>query len=310
MNYEYEDAKVGDSKVLLQIARPVMVRTFQANGNQSCRSILEEAERDLKDICLLLSLACREKVQWYQISVETYKSKDRPRLSPRAKRRGRVTEKRYSEHEDSLIEHRDLVEGGFKTLLDQFRGSQHYEMLSRAIAFKIASRQQGGGLEADYILCYSALEAIASETRSSLILPRYQPTKWKELKSILEQAIVQFCSAHSLSVELEAYTKNRLPSLTHSSIADVVFSLTQALSIKVDDLWTQGVTFEKGLRTALKMRNALVHQALVSDPSSMHANLVRLQVLAERFILKLIGWPDSKVWVWADQRLKRFNRAT
>jgi hypothetical protein len=32
----------------------------------------------------------------------------------------------------------------------------------------------------------------------------------------------------------------------------------------------------------------------------MHDNLARLQILTERLILRLIGWPDDKVWTWAE----------
>lgn len=309
IQHEYEDAKIGEHKTLLQIARPAMVRTFTSKGGQSLKSIVEDAQNDLRDICIMLSLASREKIQWYEISVETYKAKERPRLSPRAKRRAGGLSDRYPERQDPLIDHRDLVNGGFKDLLEQFKACPYRETLRRAIAFEIASHGLGGGLESSYILCYSAMEAIAGEAlpdKSSL--PRYQPAQWKGLKRTIEKAIAEFGQSYNLSSKLVKLTQERLPRLARPSIADTLLHLTRSLGIKTDDLWPNGVTFETGLRGALKVRNSLVHRAVIVDPAAMHDNLVRLQALTERLILKLIGWPDNKVWVWADERLKRSNR--
>jgi hypothetical protein len=299
MQHEYEDARIGENKTLVQIARPAMVRTFKA-----------DTQNDLKNICLMLSLASREKIQWYEISVETYKAKERPRLSPRAKRRTGGGSSRYPEQEDPLIEHRDLVNGGFKNLLELFQSCPHSETLKRAIAFEVASRGLDGGLESNYILCYSALEAIASEALTDTAsLPRYQPAQWRELMRTLETTIADFGQSHGLSPILIGYTQKRLRNLARPAIADILLHLTRSLGIKTDDLWPTDVTFEEGLRAALRIRNSLVHRAVIIDLIAMHDNLARLQALAERFMLKLIGWPENKVWVWADQPLKRVNKS-
>lgn len=137
MQHEYEDTAVGINKAILQIARPIVLRTFAANGTQSLIGIIEQMEEDLRDILILLSLCSRETVRWFQIMVETYKSQERPRVSPRAKRRGRVPTPGHREHDDPLIDHRDLIDGGFKRLLDQFRASQHREMLRKAITSRL-----------------------------------------------------------------------------------------------------------------------------------------------------------------------------
>lgn len=286
-----------------------MVRTLKTDGTQSLKSIVQDAQNDLKDICLMLSLVSRQKVQWYEITARSYKSKDISNTLPTAKRRVGGLTSRYSEHEDPLIDQRDLVHGGFRDLLSRFQCCQHREMLRRAIAFEIASHEIGGGLESNYILCYSALEAIAGETLSAdSSIHRYMPSQWKLLRRTLEKTIAEFAENQRLLSTLVDYTQKRLPGLARPAIADVILHLTQSLSIKVDDLWPDGVPFDQGLRAALRIRNLLVHRAIIVDANAMHDNLVRLQALTERFILKLLGWPENKVWVWSNQRLKRVNR--
>jgi hypothetical protein len=309
MQHDYEEARVGGNKVLLQIARPAMVRSLKTDGSQSLKSIIEGATSDLKDICLMLSLAFRQKIQWYEIIVETYKSQERPRLIPRAKRRSAVPDHHYSEREDPLIDHRDLVQGGFKTLLDMFQSCEHREMLRRAIAFQVSSRNNDGGLESSYILCYSALEAIVSEAAlRSDTLSRFRPAQWKNLRRLLEKTVGEFGGSHGLNTDLIEAMRNRLPVLARPAFSEELFRITRSLGVKVDDLWPEPIGFERGLRQALKIRNSLVHRAVIVNPSAMYENLVRLRSLTERLILKLIGWPNEKVWVWADQALKWVNK--
>src|SRR5206468_4548618 len=127
----------------------------------------------------------------------------------------------HREHEDSLIDHRDLIEGGFKRLLDLFRQSQHREVLRRAISFEIASRQFGPGLESRYILCHAGLGAIAHElSDGDRTAPRYKKADWKELRRRLESLIDTFRQTHSLQDKLVEYTKRKLPELGRPAIAE------------------------------------------------------------------------------------------
>lgn len=309
MQHEYENAVLGTNKALLQVARPAFIQTFLADGRQTLRSIIERTEEDLRDTLVLLSFCSRERVQWFEISVETYKSKERPRLYPRAKRRGWVPAPRHREREDPLIAHRDLTDGGFKRLLDLFRQSQHKEMLRRAISYQVASRQVSGGIETHYILCHAGLEAVANElSAQDPTIPRYKKGQWKLLRRSLEGLIDSFAQTNGLQKNLIQYTKRKLPELGRLAIADSILHYANTLGIRVDDLWPSSIGFENGLRTALHLRNSLMHRAVIIDPVSMYENLIRLQVLTERFVLKILGWPEDKVWVWSTQTLKRVNR--
>lgn len=307
IQHEHEEHYVGINKSSIRIGRPAFIRSFISDGRSSLSHMIDQAEEDLVDIVRMVSFCSRERVSWYAITVETYRSKQQPRLNPRAQSRGGVAVYESRKWQEPLIDHKDLADGGFYTLLDSFRSSEHCELLRRAIAYQVASRQKEGGIEENYVLCHAALDALASGlSLNDPSVPRYQEPEWNELRSRLVIALEEFARDKGIDATVINRTKRKLLELRRPPIADLIQHHVNALGVKADDLWPS-IGFEKGLRQALDTRNTFVHQAIVNDLTTTHENLLRLQVLIERFILKLLRWPDDKVWRFSTLAIERIN---
>lgn len=260
IRYVYEDSSVSNNPAILRIERPTIGRFFKANGTESLKQIMDRTVKDVDDITSLLALCSREPIGWYEISIDT--TSNTTGLYPRAKRRrSSIRSDAHSNRLDPLIDHRDLIDGGLKRLLDAYRASRYRDSIARALSFEIGSRDEST-IESAYALCYMALEAVVDDLSNQ---------------------------------------KKR------GSLADAVKQVADTWAIRVDDLWPASVGFLNGLREASRLRNDLFHRASASELDLLHKNLVRLQVLVERMILKVLDWPDEKIWRWHDQDVKWVN---
>lgn len=308
IQHEHEEHSMGANQASIRIGRPVFVRSFVSDGITSLNSMMDQTEEEIKDIARIVSFCSRERVNWYAMTIETYRSQQQPRLNPRAQSRGGVPVYELRKSQDPLIDHMALIEGGFKVLLDSFRSSTHRNLLERAIAYQVASRQKEGGIEENYIFCHAALDALASGlSLDDPSIPCYQDQEWNELRDRLVVTLDEFGRDKGVDTTLISRSKRKLLELRRPPIAALIKHHVDALGVKVDDLWPLS-GFEKGLRQALEIRNTFIHQAIVNDPTSTHENLLRLQILIERFILKLLRWPDDKVWAFSTLAIERINR--
>lgn len=308
VRYVYEEAFTGISGTTLQIERPSIWWSLKANGSDSLKDLRDRIEKEAVDIVALLSLCSRERVSWYEIQIETPEYRLRPRLYPRAWGRRVVDKPRSPRHLDPLVDHRDLINGGFTRLLQAFKACKYSEAIVRAIAFTVASRSKSA-LESNYILCHAALEAVVHDlTEDDSSFPRLSDLQWKQLSRDLESLLFEFGKQQDVSETAVDHAKSKLLELKRPPIANVVLHQVRALYVRVDDLWPQTIGFEQGLRRALELRNELSHRALAAEPGEIYKNLVRLRVLVERFILQVLDWPREKIWVWHDQEIKRVNR--
>lgn len=309
--YVYENTAIANNPALLQIACPSIGQWFKADGATSLKQIMDRTDEDARDIARLLALCSREHVGWYEIEVETVNFKDSPRLYPRAKRRGSLPNNRASsDRGDPLVDHRDLIDGGFKRLLDAYRSSKYREALKRAITFEVGSQNESG-LETAYALCHMALEVLVNdlEERGSNA-PTLDNGKWSKLQVELEGLVKTYGLQNAFDQSVLDTIIKRIPELTRVSLADAVKQQVDTWGVKVDDLWPSEIGFLAGLRQAIKLRNDLFHRASASDPDLLFENHARLKVLVERFILKVLGWPDEKIWVRHSQEVKWVNKAS
>jgi hypothetical protein len=308
--YRYEDTSVASNSALLQVACPSIRRWFKADGVTSLKQIIDRTDEDAREIARLLALCSREQIGWYEIEIETVNFNESPRLYPRAIRRGFLHKTESSDWLDPLIDHRHLIQGGFKRLLDAYRASKYQEAIKRVILFEVASRH-AVGLESRYALCHMALEAIvndlANQSGNAFALDK---EIWGALQIELESSIKACGQKNGVEQQIIDNIARKISELRRVSLAEAVKREAEAMGVRVDDLWPSSIGFLSGLRQAIKLRNDLFHRASASDLDLLYENLTRLRILVERFILKVLGWPDEKIWAWHALEVERINKAS
>jgi hypothetical protein len=197
---------------------------------------------------------------------------------------------RQSMH-DGLI---DMVEyeSFLKTAYQSFVAIQQKDLIRQAI--RRAIRRQGGTLESNYLLLYSALETLVFFYRGndgcdSLL----GESDWRKFRKDLEG----FIERHSLFVdnkERRKFVKEKLGELNRISFNAAFNKFCEHFDIELNDLWPV-VEREGGLSLA-DIRNKLIHGDHFTpfQTKSLISAKQHLTWVVERSVLALLDWTFSK----------------
>lgn len=303
LRFESEKTQVGRDEATLLVCRPTIEYDLSIERQTSLEEVTQELERDLADVCLLLSLCGRRRVIWYQSSYLLIDAEQTPAHTREPISRYAVFDRLAEGPRDELINHEALTKGGFQRLLDRLRTSPYREELKQVILF-LASSQTADTIETSYFLCHAALEALCNAIYPKELGHDLLPyDEWKKIESTLRQAIVDF-AAKSGAAAFGEKASARISDLKRVGTRDRIVSICRHLGLGSTEIWP-GVALEAGLGRALKVRNELFHGAKTADLQNLYVSLVRLQILTERLLLRILDWPNDKIWQWYDQHLRR-----
>jgi hypothetical protein len=297
----YDSHEYGD-EVTHVVERAIIRGEINVSARRGLREIHESLISQIDDICLILSLCYRQRVRYYEISYSVHdeiKGGQFREPTLRLKQDACVQKRQI----DELVHYRDLVDGGLDSLIRAFQNIRDPAALRRSIVFLSASFE-AESVESCYFFAYSALESVVSTVDSSprLLLSESQ---WKKTQGFLKQQLDRFVEERGISDVVEM--KAKLMELRRTPAARHIEKICRDLGVKTDDLWPRH-GFTAGVKLATNLRNDLFHSALCTDDRQLHAHLTRLRVLAERIILKILGWPDDKLWAHHDYLLKWTNK--
>jgi len=142
-------------------------------------------------------------------------------------------------------------------------------------------------------------DAFVENNTKSIKMPS---AKWKKIEKALRKALKELSADKGLLPFVNSATA-KLPELRGIATSKKIAFCCDKLKVKVDDLWKKD-GFKIGLKKALSLRNQLFHRAYFEDPFLLYSNRLRLQIVAERLLLKHLNWPDEKIWRWHDQELR------
>ena len=301
--YTYEDHTVYDNRATIQIERPALHFTInKAEKSLTTKVIKETIEKEARDICYILSLCYRKLVRWYELEITIIYRKKTNNIPRYSGVRRKVYREKYPDRMDELINHRTLINGGLEDLLASFRNSYQVDALQRCITF-LASSMATHTVEINYFFAIIALEAFCDafveNNTKSIKMPS---AKWKKIEKALRKALKELSADKGLLPFVNSATA-KLPELRGIATSKKIAFCCDKLKVKVDDLWKKD-GFKIGLKKALSLRNQLFHRAYFEDPFLLYSNRLRLQIVAERLLLKHLNWPDEKIWRWHDQELR------
>ncbi len=294
------------NKVTKLVQRAVIFGNVLAHAGETLATLNATVQQTVFDICTILSLCYRVRVTFYEISY-VYAPEDAPAVQSIVRRKILGAPKRSGP--DDLINFRDLIDGGLHKLFSAYSKTECKEELSRGIGF-LASAYSSDSLEGSYFLAFSALECVVSagEGKNSHALGE---ARWGRLKKQLTQAIADYLETEVVDATEREETRKllaeKLPEVRRISIRRRVLALCEKFAVKTADLWPASVGFDSGFTRATAARNALFHAATCDAPDEINSDLVRLRVLTERIVLRLLAWPDDKIWRWYDQGLRWTN---
>lgn len=257
--------------------------------------------REIDEVCSLLSLAYRQPVDHYEVEY-IVENKNEARSS--ALLRQRWPSQRHKSSNDPLLHASNLADEGLQTLLNALRSCPDSGDLIRAITFLTSSYETT--LEIGYFMAFSAMETVVNAAIGESAKPLGSST-WKPIERLLTESIQQRVSSNDLDVDIGQGLIQKLPELKRPSFKSKVEIACKKLNPKTEDLWPER-GFLDGLSGAALTRNGLFHDAGSSIDDNMYDDLVRVRTFTERLMLRLLKWPDDRIWTWYDQDLKRVNQ--
>ena len=302
--YQTYERMEDHNRVRVVVQRAVLTGTVVLPAGESMSDVHEKVRSLLDDICDMLSLCYRTQVTYYELAYFELEPRVEP-VVPSPLLRRKLKAATLEAGRDELINFRDLINGGLDTLYRAYRFHPHRAAIRRAIRFGVGS-QNTVGLEQSYFLAYAALEAALGAASDEAMEFSIGASPFRRLCERLRDAVAQFALERGMP-DLPDEINAKLPELRRRPTQRRIARLREKYDVKVDDLWPH-LGFEAGFARATKGRNMLVHAAKLIEPQEVFGDQVRIAVLTERIILKLLGWPDEKVWVWHDQNVRWMNK--
>lgn len=296
--FEYEKIVEFGNKVTKRIPKSTISGEIVVPKGSSLYDANEKIKEELERIRIALSLCYRQRVQFVSLS---YRDANEPQI-PLAYYRKKTFETEGKRSGDDFIETRNLGNGGLQKIVDAIRANQSESDLVRAVDFLASS--YSATLENAFFMAFSAMETIVNISIEPVNGAGYTSAQWKVIKKSLENAICAVAAELSIN---SADLIDKLPELKRLSFKKRVTLACETLHPEVSDIWPNR-DFIQGISEAAGVRNGLFHSAKYSDGAAIAESLIRVRTFTERLIAKLLGWPDSDLWIWRDQDLKFLNR--
>lgn len=303
-SHEHFDDDLFERKVSTSVEGTHAHITIKPDKPLELEDIREKVLEYLEIISSALSLSFRVPVRLYQVNYIIHeKDKKQSYLSYSKFQRFKLFENQKKESRDPLIEIRNLSGKKFHYLASSIKNSNASNALRKSINFLALSRSNY--LEVSYFYCFLALDSVIEEVlKANKIETSIQNKVWKKIEKLLSN-----CIKNNRTNELQeslVEVRRKLPELKRYAFNKKASHVISILNVDTSGLWEK-ISFEDGLREATKIRNSLFHAGHVDSFDDMYENLIRIQFLLERIILKALKWKKSQLWVWHDQELKGIN---
>ena len=265
-------------------------------GNRDS-SVHDRLRIEFDQVCSVLALCFRQPVRYYEIEyVEILEGRDGRESLYRA----RWSKSRAMIRNEVLIHADQLVSRGLQRLMTAARAHPRAEAIFRAMEFIAASYEVSE--EVGFFMTFSAMETVLNAAASRKMSQPATTKTWKRIEGELARAM-EAC-AKRLGIDLSTEIK-RLPNLRGVSFANRIADACARLKPETSDLWPREIGFTEGMASAARLRNDLFHGSKAND--ELYAELVRIRTFTERLVLKLLKWPDDRLWVRRDDVLGRIN---
>ena len=302
-HYDMHQSVEHGNRVTHLVNRTVIDGEVRVPVGVSLFHIHETVRTVLDDICAVLSLCYRTPVNYYEIRYRPEDGVDG--VVHESFLRRRLKRVIREEGADELINFRDLRNGGLNDLYQAFKTSAHRDTIARVLGF-LASSHDSEAIEESYFLAFAALEATISAAADVQSAYTLTSSPFRRLCKRLRKTISEFLAEISATSRIELIN-DKLPELQRVSTKHRIDQVVQTFQVATADLWVKK-GFAVGMARATTNRNILVHEAVVAPTEQLLRDRVRLWVLVERVILRLLAWPDEKIWRWYSQPLRWVNR--
>jgi hypothetical protein len=294
--YEWESTPNED--ILTRVMVPQITTSGTVPVGLSIEALIDAIDKDIEGPLRLLSLLSRRVVVWYEITISLLPVNTDEDWVRVVRRRRSTDIPPLVQGQSSLVHNSQLSEGQFARLVEELDRSPLRECVIRASIHLVASFHQPY-VESRLGLLYLAIETLNSGFAAANGTERILPGQTHDdFLSELAAAVRVFSDKNGVEPAVRDQLEANVRALGRSSLKQGLRRLIQQTGITTADLWPGNANLARELQQVVQRRNELIHLGQhASDLAAPVADAMRLQAIAERAILRLLGWdqPDWRV---------------
>lgn len=284
----YDNAPLPDQarESMALIACGMARAEWHAEADTTLQDVISDVESELRDSARLLSFISRASTPWSRVTATVLKKNGRHVQETATKR---VTARQPRSGWAGPMFSQDDAASSFEGLLVQLAASPARTQITRAIDFVVAS-WCAENLPSSLVLLHAALEAIVSVAdAATTAASRPSSSQLAKLEDVVRQAIREFGASSGWTGTLVDDFLEKSPEVKRPPIVKLICRILPILDVYTKDLWMDATVIETELRKAFSHRNKLVHAAVAEETLETRDRLMRLAVLTERMILRMLG---------------------
>jgi hypothetical protein len=297
-NFYYLDEKLGFDDALLRIRRSTLTIHVDISEKTSIKDLFQKISQELEPYFWLISFLGRDRVIWYSGEIFAIPKDD----NHDNLRRGYAKKERYLKYLKTrrddhwfqlLVEREWLLNNGMNSLFNNFLNSPFRGMITRSIQYLIMSYEDS---YFDSLLSsvYTALDCLVTGLRETYTGPILDRCEFTPIRKELENVIRK-----SVNGEPSKKLIDRLGNLNNSSafppFPQQLFNLLSDYEVDLDKVFPPSSDIPRVMEEIYARRNKFIHSAEMDDPDKYIKDFMRLRVISELLILKILGYPNDAV---------------
>lgn len=287
LGISYSNRPLGDdtdSSIAL-IPCPTIRTEWEVRADSNVLHIFSSLYSELRDLTRVLSFISRASTPWFLIKIDVLKKNGR-QVCETGTRRVAAKQVRTG-YAGPMFSQVDAARH-FEQLLRQLAASPARNDLTRAIDFVVAS-WCSESMASALVLLHAALETTISASLSMRSLDQPNPSQLKKLGKAIRMTISDFVAEHGWSATVKEDLLEKSTEIKRPPIVRLICRLLPMLDVYTKDLWRDTADLQSEMRNAFAYRNNLVHAATSEESPEIQDRLLRLTLLTERVILRILG---------------------
>lgn len=298
--FDYVPGQIGSEESIQRVKRHAIEITVDIAGTNSLKTLVSNLSDALDEPLWILSFLARRRVVWHSaeaefISDQSHNTADVRRVV--AQRRCWLGYDDWTEGGNSrhwpLVKRQALSDGLFQTMVSEYLGSAHKEVIHRTIAYILMAHERVY-MESQIGSAYLALESMVSG-----LGPDDDPEVGNILSNSvfrrLSKAIKKSLEEAAPNESVVSAMKEKLAELNRRTILEKLLVLLERYAVPVRKIWSEQYDLKGELHSIIKRRNDYIHKGTMGDLRLYYADMTRLTNLLELWALKVLDCPDEAI---------------
>lgn len=195
-----------------------------------------------------------------------------------------------AEAKERLIWPERLGKSDLDKILQTFINCPYKKPIEHTINYLNINWKRESSIERKLMGAFTAFETIVNgigEVEQSNLT--VSSADFRKLRIVLKKKIKEFSTEHQWNKEVREEIYSKLCELQYRPIVPRALSLLKRYKVGGEDLWSDNVSLEEGLKQTYARRSQFIHRGQIDDYNEAMNDTDRIHTLTERLVYALLG---------------------